>query len=91
MNFYQRRLCTLSKRHFILAQHLNILNSRISNLVLDSYSSENFPFFFLTKKKDWCMKEIMEKIMEVENCGVNHARQIILIKGQDKLKEEMGL
>ncbi len=88
MNFYQRRLSTLSRKNFKIVQELNVLDSRIANEVSELIHP---PTFYLTKNKDWCNKQLLEWVMSVEHLNEQHARQFILIYGQDKLLKEMGL
>jgi hypothetical protein len=43
------------------------------------------------KQKQELDKKVLDKVMEVCKCSEKHARQIVLVGGEDKLKKEMGV
>lgn len=87
MNFYQRRLGTLSRKHFKLVQRLNKLQSKVVGLVSDKVQGSDF---FVPKDKKVFDKEVIDKIMEVHKCSYKHAIQIILIEGYENVRKNMG-
>lgn len=88
MNFYQRRLGTLSKKHFQLVQKLNSVPSQFIDAVSERYTP---PDFFVKKQKQELDKKVLDKVKEVCKCSEKHARQIVLVEGEAKLKKEMGI
>lgn len=88
MNFYQRRLGVLSKKHFKLVQRLNQLRSKIIGLVSDKVQWSDF---FVPKDKNVFDKEVIDKIMEFHRCSYKHAVQIILIEGYENVRKNIGL